>query len=58
MPRRPSKVSLLGNIDDLIAGEGGVTVVGVPIGTGEYVLERAKEVVKDTGARRLARFLQ
>ena len=29
-----------------IVDEGGVTMVGVPIGTDEYVLERALEVVR------------
>ena len=38
-----------------IVDEGGVTMVGVPIGTDEYVLERALEVVRDGGAGRLAR---
>ena len=38
-----------------IVDEGGVTMVGVPIGTDEYVLERALEVVRDGGADRLAR---
>ena len=51
------EISLLGNMDALTPGEGGVTVVGVPIGTGPYVLERAMEVVKDAGAHHLARFL-
>ena len=32
-------------------------MVGVPIGTDEYVLERASEVVRDGGADRLARCL-
>ena len=40
-----------------IVDEGGVTMVGVPIGTDEYVLERALEVVRDGGADRLARCL-
>ena len=50
-------ISLLKIVDVRIAGEGGVTVVGVPIGTDEYVLERALEVVRDGGADRLERCL-
>ena len=33
-------------------------MVGVPIGTDKYVLDRAMEVVRDGGADRLARCLQ
>lgn len=36
-----------------IEDEAGVTAGGVPIGTGEYVLERAIEVLEDGGAGRL-----
>lgn len=35
--------------------KGGVTVVDVPIGTDEYVLEREMEVVKGGGANLRAR---
>ena len=35
--------------------EGGVTVVDVPIGTNECMLERGLEVVRDGGADHLAR---
>ena len=35
------EISLLESVDVRIAHEGGVTVVGVPIGTDKYVLERA-----------------
>ena len=49
--------SLLESVDVRIVGEGGVTVVGVPIGTDEYVLKRALEVVRDWGVERLVRFL-
>ena len=48
------EMSLLERVDVRIVGEGGVTVVGVPIGTDEYVLERAMGVVGDGGADRLA----
>ena len=40
-----------------IVDEGGVTMVGVPIGTDEYVLERTLEVVRDGGADRYGRCL-
>ena len=42
-------ISLLESVDVRVAGEGGVTVVDVPIGTYEYVLERAREIVKEGG---------
>ena len=48
------KISLLESIEVLIADKEGVTVVGVPIGTEEYVLGRAMEVVRDGGADHLA----
>ena len=47
-------ISFLESVDVRIIGEGRVTVVGVPIGTDEYVLERAMGVMKDGGADRLA----
>ena len=52
-----AEISLLESVDVRIAGEGGATVVGVPIGTDEYVLDRAMEVVRDGGADHLARCL-
>ena len=48
---------LIESVDVRIAVEGGVTGVGVPIGTDEFVLDRAKEVVRDERADRLARCL-
>ena len=48
------EISLLESVDDRIVGEGGVTVVCVPIGTEKCALERAIEVVRDRGADRLA----
>ena len=39
------------------AKEGRATVVGVSIGTDDYVLDRAIEVARDGGADRLARCL-
>ena len=41
------EISLLQSVDVRVAYEGGVTVVGVPIGNDEYVLERAREIVKE-----------
>lgn len=46
-------VPLLESVHVRVANEAGVTVVGVPIGTDERVLERAMEVVKDRGVDRL-----
>ena len=40
------EISLLESVDVRIVGEGEMTVVGVPIGTDEYVLERTLEVVR------------
>ena len=51
------EIFLLESIDDRFADEGGATVVGVPIVTDEYVLDRAIEVMRDGGADRLARCL-
>ena len=51
------EILLLERVDVRIVREGGVTVVGVPIGTYEYVLEPALEVVRDRGADRLAHSL-
>ena len=51
------EISLLESVDVRIAGKGGATVVGVPIGTDEYVLDRAMEVVRNGGADRLGRCL-
>ena len=51
------EISLLESVDVSITGEGGATVVDVPIGTDKYVLDRAMEVVRDGGADRLARCL-
>ena len=51
------EISLLESVDVRIAAEGGATVVGVPIGTDKYVLDRAIEAVRDGAADRLARCL-
>ena len=50
-------MSLLESVDARVADERKVTVVGVPIDTDEYVLERAMRVMRDGGAERLARCL-
>ena len=47
------EISLLEIVYVRIADEGRMTVVGVPIGTEEYVLERAMEVMKDERAASL-----
>ena len=49
--------SLLESVHVRMVDEGGVTGVGVPIGTDEYVMERALELVRDGGANRHARCL-
>ena len=49
------EILLRESVDVRIADEGGVSVVGVLIGTDEYVLERAMGVVKEIGAGRLVR---
>ena len=48
---------LIESVGVRIAGKRGVTVVGVPIGSDEEVLERAMEVVRDGGADHVARCL-
>ena len=50
-------ISLLESVDVRVADEAGVTVVGVPIGTDEYVLERAREIVEKGDTDHLARCL-
>ena len=41
------EISLLNSVGVRIVSEGGVTVVGVPIGTDEYAVKRAMEVMRD-----------
>ena len=48
-------ISHLASVDVRIADKGETTVVGVPIGTDDYVLERPMEVAKDRGADSLSR---
>ena len=40
-----------------IADEGGIKVVGVPVGTDEFAIESAIGIVRDVGAEQLARML-
>ena len=47
-------ISILKSVDVRVAYKGGVTVVGVPTGNDEYVLERAREIVKEGGTDHLA----
>ena len=51
------EISLFESVDVRIVDEGEVTVVGVLIGTDEYVLKRAMAVVRDGGANCLTRCL-
>ena len=51
------EIVLLEGIDVRITERGGVTVVGVPIGTDEYVMDSAMEIVKNGGADQFARML-
>ena len=48
------EISLLESVDARVADEGGLTAVGVPIGTDAYVLERSREVGKGGGTDHLA----
>ena len=52
--RTAEDISLLESVDVRIVGDGGVTLLGVPIGADEYVLERAMEIVRYGGADRLS----
>ena len=55
--RTMEEILLLESVEVRIADEGGVTVVGVPTGTEEYVRGRAMEVARGGGADHLARCL-
>ena len=50
------EISLLESVDVRVADEGEVTVVGVLIGTDEYVLERAREIVMEGGTDHLEHY--
>ena len=49
------EIALLESVDVRIAEQGGVKVVGVPIGTDAYVNENAMEIVENGGAEQLVR---
>ena len=51
------EIALLEGVDGRIAERVGVKVVGVPIGTDEYVMDSAMEIVKNGGADQFARML-
>ena len=51
------KILLLRNVDVRVAYEGGVTVVGVPIGNDKYVPDRAREIVKEVSTDHFTRCL-
>ena len=48
------EISLLESVDVRVVDEEGATVVGVPIGTDDYVLERAGEIVNEGGTDHIA----
>ena len=50
-------ISILKSVDVRVAYKGGVTVVGVPTGNDEYVLERARKMAKEEDTDHLARCL-
>ena len=49
------EISLLESVEVRVTDTGGVMVVGIPIGAGEYAQERARRIVGDGGTYRLAR---
>ena len=54
---KAKEISLLERVDVCVADERGMTVVGVPIGIDEYVLERARKMAKEEDTDHLARCL-
>ena len=54
-PRR--KISLLAGLGVGIADEGGIKVVGVPVGFDGFAIESAIGIVRDGGAEQLAQML-
>ena len=54
---KAKEISLLERVDVCVADERGMTVVGVPIGIDEYVLERARKIIKEGGTDHLVRCL-
>ena len=51
------EIALPESVHVRIAERGGVSAVGVPIGTDAYAMESAMEIVKNVGAEQLARML-
>ena len=48
------KIALFEGVDVRIAEQGGVTVVGVPIGTDAHAMKSATEILENGGAEQLA----
>ena len=46
----PEEISLLAGVGVRIADEGGIQVVGVPVGTDEFGIESVIGIVRDGGA--------
>ena len=53
----PEQIAFLEGIGVRIAVQGGVKVVGVPVGNDEYPRESAMDIVQNGGAEQLARTL-
>ena len=53
----PEDISLLAGVGVRIADEGGIKVVGVPVGSDEFAIESAIGILRDWGAELLARML-
>ena len=53
----PEETSRLAGVGVRIADEGGIKVVGVPVGSDEFAIESAIGIVRDGGAEQLARML-
>ncbi|CAM9941134.1 unnamed protein product, partial [Laminaria digitata] len=53
----PAEIALLAGFRVGIADEGGIKVVGVPVGTDKFAIESAIETVREGGVEQLARML-
>ena len=53
----PEEIWLLSGVGARIADEGGIKVVGVPVGSDEFAIESAIGIARDGGAEQLARML-
>ncbi|CAM9314220.1 unnamed protein product, partial [Laminaria digitata] len=53
----PAEIALLAGVGARIADKGGIKVVGVPVGTDDFAIESAIEIVREGGAEQLARML-